>query len=125
MQNKSPIKRKISIYLDLKGITPYRFYKETGVTRGILDQNNGISEENLARFIAFASDVNLNWLFHDNGDPLNSSGSNLKEMQKGSYEQKIMLLQDECNEKGNRIISLLDENTALRKELEDIKKATE
>lgn len=66
-QEKSPIKQKILLYLDKKGVSSYEFYKKTGVTRGILTQNNGISEENIARFLDYAPDVNLDWLITGKG----------------------------------------------------------
>ena len=46
------------------------FYKASGVTRGILQQNNGISEDNIARFLAYAPDVNIEWLITGKGDML-------------------------------------------------------
>ena len=66
-QEKSPIKQNILLYLEKKGVTPYEFYKESGVTRGILQQNNGISEDNIARFLAYAPDVNIEWLLTSKG----------------------------------------------------------
>ena len=51
-QEKSPIKRKILLFLSENGISQYDFYRKTGITRGILGQNNGISEDNMARFLA-------------------------------------------------------------------------
>lgn len=58
------------LYLTNKGVTPYEFYKVSGVTRGILTQNNGINEENLARFLAYANDINPEWLLTGEGDML-------------------------------------------------------
>lgn len=69
-QEKSPIKQKILLYLAHKGVTPYEFYKNSGVTRGILTQNNGINEENLARFLDYAIDINPAWLLTGDGDML-------------------------------------------------------
>lgn len=69
-QEKSPIKQNILLYLAEKGVTPYEFYKASGVTRGILQQNNGISEDNIARFLAYAPDVNIEWLITGKGDML-------------------------------------------------------
>lgn len=66
-QEKSPIKQKILLYLKFKGISDYEFYKNSGITRGILTQNNGISEDNLARFLAYAPDVNKEWLLTGEG----------------------------------------------------------
>ena len=67
IQEKSPIKQNILQYLATKGTTPYEFYKKSGVTRGVLNQNNGISEENIARFLAYAPDVNVEWLITGRG----------------------------------------------------------
>lgn len=69
-QEKSPIKQKILQYLEHKGISAYEFYKSSGVTRGILTQNNGINEDNLARFLAYAKDINTEWLLTGNGEML-------------------------------------------------------
>ena len=61
-QDKSLIKQNILSYLKKKGVTPYECYKKTGITRGVLTQNNGIAEENILKFLAFYSDVDVTWL---------------------------------------------------------------
>lgn len=82
-QEKSQIKQKILLYLSQQGVSPYEFYKKTGVTRGILTQNNGINEDNLARFLAYAPDISLEWLLMGEGEMLKSSVSNGAEESKG------------------------------------------
>lgn len=62
MQEKSLIKKKILQYLELKGISKYKFYQETGIARGVLDQNNGLTEENIFKILAWARDISPNWL---------------------------------------------------------------
>ncbi len=57
-------------YLGLKDITKYKFYQESGITRGVLDKESGISEDNTAKFIAYAKDVNLMWLMTGHGEML-------------------------------------------------------
>lgn len=74
-QEKSPIKQNILLYLANKGVTPYEFYKVSGVTRGILQQSNGISEDNIARFLAYAPDVNIEWLITGKGDMLKNDSA--------------------------------------------------
>ena len=69
-QEKSQIKRNISLYLSEKGVSDYEFYKKSGITRGILSQPNGISEDNIARFLAYAPDVNTDWLLTGRGPML-------------------------------------------------------
>lgn len=74
-QGKSPIKQNILLYLANKGVTPYEFYKISGVTRGILQQSNGISEDNIARFLAYATDVNIEWLITGKGNMLKNDNA--------------------------------------------------
>lgn len=69
-QEKSQIKRNISLYLQKKGVSDYEFYKKSGITRGVLSQPNGISEDNISRFLAYAPDVNVVWLITGEGDML-------------------------------------------------------
>lgn len=64
---KSIIKQNILHYIEIKGITKYNFYQLSGITRGVLDQPTGISEENIARFIAYFPEVNTEWLLTGNG----------------------------------------------------------
>ncbi len=45
------IKKRIFLYLDYKGIKKKDFYTSTGVSSGVLSQKNGLSEENILRFI--------------------------------------------------------------------------
>ncbi len=79
-QEKSPIKQNILLYLAKKGVSPYEFYKISGVTRGILQQNNGISEENIARFLAYAPDVSVEWLITGRGEMLSTMQENRQEI---------------------------------------------
>lgn len=86
-QEKSPIKQNILLYLAQKGVSLYEFYKESGVTRGILQQNNGISEDNIARFLAYASDVSVEWLITGRGEMLSTMQE--KKQEKSDSEEKL------------------------------------
>lgn len=69
-QDKSTIKQNILLYLDSIGVSQYDFYRKTGVTRGVLGQKNGISEDNLTRFLAHYPEVNTDWLLTGHGSML-------------------------------------------------------
>lgn len=86
-QEKSPIKQNILLYLAQKGVSPYEFYKESGVTRGILQQNNGISEDNIARFLAYAPDVSVEWLITGRGEMFSTMQE--KKQEKSDSEEKL------------------------------------
>lgn len=92
-QNKLIVKKNICKVLEIKGFTEYKFYKETGITRGILKQNTGISEENIARFLAYFSDIDANWLITGEG-----------EMYRNNQEKS-----PEVNDKISRLITILEE----------------
>lgn len=70
MQEKSQIKQNILLYIDFIGISKYDFYRKTGITRGVLDQPTGISEDNIAKFIAYFNEVNIEWLITGKGSML-------------------------------------------------------
>ena len=76
MQQISPIKEKILYYIEYKGISKYKFYQESGITRGVLDKESGISEENIAKYIAYAPEVNLEWLFLNKGEMIKTKNDN-------------------------------------------------
>ena len=62
MQEKSLIKKNILHFIEINGISKYKFYQKTGITRNVLDQNNGMSEENTARILAYFPEISAEWL---------------------------------------------------------------
>jgi hypothetical protein len=70
MRENSILKKRIMQVLDFKGIKRNRFYLETGISNGILSQSNGLSEDNLLRFLNFYPDVNPEWLITGSGTML-------------------------------------------------------
>ena len=77
MRENSPIKKRILQIIDLKEITRYEFYKKSGIARGILDQNNGISEENISKFLEYMPDISTHWLLTGQGSMLNTSSTQI------------------------------------------------
>jgi phage repressor protein C with HTH and peptisase S24 domain len=65
--SKSLIKQRILQLLEKEGISQYEFYKRTGITRGILSQDNGINESNMMRILAYYTNLNVNWLIKGEG----------------------------------------------------------
>lgn len=88
-QEKSPIKGRILQYLEIKGITKYAFYKDSGVSRGILDQSTGISEENIARFLDYARDISLLWLITGEGDIFRAKSTEMFTLSKGENKDEL------------------------------------
>lgn len=87
--NKSIIKQKILSLLKEKNISQYEFYSKSGVTKGVLTQNNGISEENLMKVMDFFPDINVDWLIKGEGEKNKHNDEN-KNLQ--TYTKKIPLI---------------------------------
>lgn len=87
MQEKSLIKKNILYFIEIQGITKYKFYKDTGITRGVLDQNNGMSEENIAKFLAYYNEVSPDWLLTGKGSMYREEGA--RQIVNGSGNQAI------------------------------------
>lgn len=88
MQEKSFIKKKILQFIEYKGISKYKFYQETGITRGILDQDNGMSEENTTKFLVHYPEVSTEWLFLNKGNMINTDRIDEKNSLSDSIEEK-------------------------------------
>lgn len=59
-------------FLEYKGVSKYEFYQKTGISNGILSQKNGLSEENLLRFLNYFGEISPEWLLTGNGPMLRS-----------------------------------------------------
>ncbi len=98
MQNNSTIKERILQYLEFKGVTQYEFYKETGVSRGTLANKSGLSEDNTAKFIDYAKDVNVEWLFLNKGKMLRENLTEYVKEEKSPYKKGKNLRNDKMPE---------------------------
>ncbi|WP_103071867.1 hypothetical protein [Aquimarina sediminis] len=58
----SSIKKRMLEHIAADGMSKYKFYKETGITRGVLDSESGITEDNILKFIDYYPKIDLNWL---------------------------------------------------------------
>jgi|TARA_B100000470_G_scaffold206835_1_gene182473 hypothetical protein len=68
MREISTFKQRIIDYLDIKGIKKAQFYRDTGISNGILNQSSGLTEDNVLRFLNTYKDVNPIWFFSGLGD---------------------------------------------------------
>ncbi len=71
MQKISLFKKNILKYIDYKKISKSEFYRITGITRGVLDHETGLSEDNVTKFIVSFPEVNKEWLLTGKGEMLN------------------------------------------------------
>lgn len=125
MQEKSLIKENILKVIEYKGITKYEFYKLTGITRGVLDQNNGMSESNIARFLAYYSEINPEWLIMGIGEMLKGINQPISLVQESKplYTARKQTGNDDMVDKLlNRLEQQSEEIGKLKSELEIYKR---
>ncbi|MDD2675648.1 MAG: hypothetical protein PHF81_12290 [Flavobacterium sp.] len=114
MQEKSIIKQNILRYLDFIGVTQYKFHQKTGITRGVLVQNNGMSEENTARFLAHYEDVNVEWLLTGKGEMLKNGAE--KQPEPSNFREQLDDKNALLKIYREKIQDLEKENAKLKKE---------
>lgn len=68
----SILKARILKYLNYKGISKYECYQKTGISRSVLSQSNGMTEDNMLKFLAVYSDISFEWLLTGRGNMLSS-----------------------------------------------------
>lgn len=68
---------RIKKYIDYKGISKYRFYKDTGLSNGFLDKNENIGSDKCEIIIDSYPDLSLEWIITGRGDMLKNGGESL------------------------------------------------
>lgn len=71
-QKVSPIKQRILQYIETLNVSKRKFYEETGISRGTLESNTGITEEVMAKFIVTHPEISPVWLLTGKG-PMTTS----------------------------------------------------
>ncbi len=64
------IKERIIQYLEIKGISKYKFYQETGLSNGALDKIGSIGADKCEVIYSHYQDLNLEWLITGKGEML-------------------------------------------------------
>lgn len=61
------INDRILQYLDLKGISKYKFYQLTGISNGFLDKSGNIGSDKCEKICSYFTDLNPEWLLLGTG----------------------------------------------------------
>lgn len=76
----SAIKARIRKYMEFHGLTEYELNKKTGISKGTITTDSGITEKNLLRFLDFDKDVSLDWLVRGAGNMYSKKGAQLSSL---------------------------------------------
>lgn len=123
-RNISPIKEKILQYLEYKGISEYKFYRESGVSRGLLRKPSEIGQQTLQKIFAYYKDLSPIWVLENEGTMLRDTEN--QEIAIASSDDAINIivlkkLLEECRqenkEKEKTVRKLYEEIGMLRSEI--------
>jgi len=108
------IRDRIIQFLLVKGISRYRFYKETGLSNGFLDKEGAINSDNCEKICSCYKDLNPEWLLLSKGEMIRNTDEMISEI---SFSQKSKINNIASVEVlVNKIVELSSENSLLKNE---------
>ncbi|MEA4982150.1 MAG: hypothetical protein VB066_05470 [Paludibacter sp.] len=108
------IRERIIQYLLLRGVSRYRFYKETGLSNGFLDKEGAINSDNCEKICSCYPDLSPEWLLLGKGEMYRNAETTASE---GNYAQKSKASNIASVEVlVNKIVELSSENSLLKNE---------
>lgn len=133
------IRERLRKFIDYKGISRYKFYKDLGLSNGFLDKEGNIGSDKCEKIIYQYPDLNIIWLITGEGDMLYNSTKNHNvnqsiignnnistgygsiEVSGEKLEEKLILAQ-QLEEKNNQIKDLLIEQKKLQNTISKLQK---
>jgi hypothetical protein len=131
MREIAILKERILQFLDYKGISKYECYQSTGITNGVLSKKEGLSEENLLRFISYYTEVNPDWLLTGDGPMLRDERPAQVSEPTVVYERdprdiQLISTQEEIIRRDKELVATKDELIAmLKNRISDLEKGSE
>lgn len=133
------IRERLRRFIDYKGISRYKFYKDLGLSNGFLDKEGNIGSDKCEKIIYQYPDLNIIWLITGEGDMLYNSTKNHNVNQSiignnnistgyGSIEvsgeklEEKLILSQQLEEKNNQIKDLLIEQKKLQNTISKLQK---
>lgn len=133
------IRGRLRKFIDYKGISRYKFYKDLGLSNGFLDKEGNIGSDKCEKIIYQYPDLNIIWLITGEGDMLYNSTKNHNVNQSiignnnistgyGSIEvsgeklEEKLILSQQLEEKNNQIKDLLIEQKKLQNTISKLQK---
>lgn len=117
------IKKRILQYLDSKGVSKYECYQRTGITNGVFSKKEGLSEENLLRFVSYYIDINPDWLITGQGEMLRNTipVEFTQAVLSPPNDDIITLLKEQLKESREKIEKQAEEIGFLKSQLREVK----
>lgn len=112
---------RILEYLDYKGISKYKFYKDTKLSNGFLDKNRNIGSDKCEIISNSYPEINIEWVITGKGKMLKSDNENNDEIAVVALIDSVRMQKkiDSLELKIKRLEAL---NESYREEIKELKK---
>ena len=124
--NLLKITDRILYFLDIKGISKYKFHKDLGFSNGFLDKSRDIVTEKYAKILDYFPDINPRWLLLGEGEPIKKknklSDTGIMPAPAVSIDKLDNNFCGQCSDYQKQIIQLQQEIINLQKQIIEIKK---
>lgn len=71
------MKERILQFIDYKGFNKSKFYRETGLSNGILDKKSGLTLDSIEKIYSKYPEINIEWLLTGKGEMLKTFAQNI------------------------------------------------
>ena len=71
------MKERILQFIDYKGFSKSKFYRETGLSNGILDKKSGLTLDSIEKIYSKYPEINIEWLLTGKGEMLKTFAQNI------------------------------------------------
>lgn len=118
--------QRLNEYVERKGISKYRFYKESGLSNGFLDKGENIGTDKCEKIIYAYPDINPLWLLTGEGEMLKDSSCNSEVVNKQNiinidYKAKYYETLEKLVQTQEILVNTQNEVNKLLKEIEQLK----
>lgn len=116
-------------YIELKGISKYRFYQDTGLSNGFLDKGSNIGSDKCEKILYQYPDINPRWLITGQGSMLCDASQLQSEPTRPTVQQDLSgetaTYYKMYKEKDAKVEELLKENGRLEERIRQLESREE
>lgn len=109
--------QRLNQFIEIKGISKYKFYKKTGLSNGALDKGDNLGSDKCEKIHYAFPEINLEWLLTGQGEMLIGTEVPTSTPQLSNRSAESSIYYNMYKEKDEEVKALLIENATLKERL--------